>query len=302
MQLKQFDNEDGIELYIDMETGASFASQSGYARMAGVPESTLRRRLYQSEKITLQGHENLSMSKELTSPNCIVQTQFRDSKNKKRAVNLLNEDWIVKNLGKDNPPLLVKMSKLGVRATLHKMVGFDVKSEPSTPKTWEDACIALADQIKAHREDVKQLQSQIGNAKQKVKDNLNQFEGYFDENLSLEENIDKFGEIIITYKKQVMLLEHQKNKLKNSVKDNVNHFTYCKNDCIFDDGSRRSFGRLVKKVCEKYEFDFDERTSNKNGFDLNINHYPISVLERIYDLTNSGYNNAFIIETYVELE
>ncbi|MFP4132551.1 MAG: hypothetical protein ACLFTJ_00280 [Halothece sp.] len=79
MQLEQFNNNEGIELYIDMETGASFASQRGYARMAGVPESTLRGRLSTSQKITLQGDENLDMSEELTSPNCIVQTQFRDS-------------------------------------------------------------------------------------------------------------------------------------------------------------------------------------------------------------------------------
>lgn len=301
MQLEQFKTEDGIELYIDAETGASFASQSGYSRMSNVPLSTLRDRLSTSRKIDPETAKTLDVSTLDTWRNCIIQTATNG-----RKVNLLGEDWIADNLAVDNPQLLAVMTKLGVRATLHQWAGYTIKSEkPYSQLTFEeqeDRLLEYAEKLKERRQQVKQLKSQIGNAKEKVKQNLEKFEEFFDDTLPLEENIEKFGKMIIDYREQMMVLEHQKNEIKMSVKDNVNHFIWNKTNCKLTDGERRAFGRLLTKVCQKYNFVFDEKTKRKDGFDLNTNHYPILILERIYGLINSGYNNAFILEAYLEIE
>lgn len=301
MKLEQFKTEDGIELYIDQETGASFASQRGYARMSNVAISTLRDRLSTMRKIDPENVKTLAMTTSEIGRSCIIQTVVDG-----RKVNLLTEDWIVANLAKDNPQLLASMTKLGVRATLHQWAGYKITSEKPyhqlTFEEQEDRLLEYAEKLKERRKQVKQLQSQLGNAKEKVKENLNKFQEFFDETIPLEENIEKFGKMIIDYREQVMVLEHQKNEIKTSLKDNVNHFIWSKDDCKLNDGERRAFGRLLTKVCTKHRFEFDEKTKQKDGYDLNINHYPISILERIYDLINSGYNKAFIIETYVEIE
>lgn len=41
--LQRYDN-DGIEIIIDLDTGESFASVSGYARMAGVSKQAISKR------------------------------------------------------------------------------------------------------------------------------------------------------------------------------------------------------------------------------------------------------------------
>ena len=305
MNLEQFKTDDGIELYIDTETGMSFASQSGYARMSGVSETAVRKRIKTENLIGSEEAEILSQQGVEASHHSVIKAVAKTTRGSHVSVNLLNEDWIVKNLQKDNPSLLAKFSKLGVRASLHQMAGFEVTStavKEEAPLSLVDAAIALAEDLKAKREEVKELQSQLGNAEQSVKDNLEKFESFFDADLSFEENVGKFGEIIISYKEQVMWLNHQKEQLETLTKDNVNHFIYCKGGNKLDDSERKSFGRLVKKICVNHLFDFDEKTNLKDGYDLNNNHYPLCLLERIYDLVCGGYQYAQIVEIYTELE
>lgn len=43
--LTRFDTSDGIELVIDIVSGESFATQSGYARMTGLTKQAISKRL-----------------------------------------------------------------------------------------------------------------------------------------------------------------------------------------------------------------------------------------------------------------
>jgi hypothetical protein len=125
--LKRFDN-DGIELLINTETGESFASISGYARMSGKGKSTISRRL-----------TGVASGDTKTAE---IQTGQGV-----QSVALVNEDLIAKWLPKDNPVVATQLMKLGVRVFLHKMAGFEIKSEvigvPKTPQTYLDALRAL---------------------------------------------------------------------------------------------------------------------------------------------------------------
>lgn len=123
LSLQRFD-QDGIELIIDTQTGESFASQAGYARMSGVDYSTIRKRV-----------ERLGVTLE---PLKRSQIETVDGF---RAVTLIPEDLICQWLVKDNLELALKVMQLGVRLFLHTLAGFRVKSE------------AIAE--------VKQLESQI---------------------------------------------------------------------------------------------------------------------------------------------
>ena len=301
MKLQQFKTDDGIELYIDNETGASVASQSGYARMANINRKTVYNRINTEKLKRVNLSENLATQDLDPAHDTVYEIVINNTR-----VTLLTEEWIVDNLATDNPKLLAAMTKLGVRATLHKWAGYTIKSEkPYSQLTFEeqeDRLLEYAEKLKERRQQVKKLQSQIGNAKQKVKDNLQLFEEYFDENISLEDNIDKFSEMIIEYRQEIMHLEHQFEDYKEKNKDNVNHFFWEKrNICTMSEGERRAFGRLITKICNRYNFNFDEKTNVKNGQDLNVNHYPLSLLNRIFNLVNGGHNYAYIVEQFADL-
>ena len=109
--LQRFD-KDGIELIIDTQTGESFASQAGYARMSGVDYSVIRKRV-----------ERLGVTFEP-----LKQSQIETVAGF-RLVTLIPEDLICQWLIKDSPELALKVMQLGVRLFLHTLAGFRVKSE-----------------------------------------------------------------------------------------------------------------------------------------------------------------------------
>lgn len=107
--LQRFD-KDGIELIINTQTGESFASISGYARMSGKAQSTI------SGRLATYRDEALKTAEILTTTGL-------------KTVRLISEDLICKWLPKDNPELASQVLKLGVRLFLHTLAGFRVKSE-----------------------------------------------------------------------------------------------------------------------------------------------------------------------------
>lgn len=109
--LQRFDH-DGIELIINTETGESFASISGYARMAGKIPSTISRRL------TMSGLREKGLD----------QSQIETASGL-RTVALIPKDVICQWLIKDNHELALKVMQLGVRLFLHTIAGFRVKSQ-----------------------------------------------------------------------------------------------------------------------------------------------------------------------------
>lgn len=106
--LQRFD-KDGIELLIDSITGESFASASGYARMANKDQSTISRRLKGMHE------EGVKHGETLTTTGV-------------KTIALVNEDLIAEWLPKDNPSLASQLIKLGVRGFMHKLAGFEIKS------------------------------------------------------------------------------------------------------------------------------------------------------------------------------
>lgn len=85
----QLFNNDGLELIINTQTGESFASVSGYARMSGKARSTIAERLSKLEVITAEM---------LTGGGV-------------QAIRLISEDLMVEWLPKDNPEMATKMMR-----------------------------------------------------------------------------------------------------------------------------------------------------------------------------------------------
>ena len=114
--LTQFEN-DGIEIYIDANSGESFTSVSGYARLSGKNKSTILRRL----KKALQGVGVKTVQ---------VQTQGG-----LQGVSLINEDLISEWLPKDNPKMCKEFIKLGVRKFNYLLAGYkEPEPIPEKPK------------------------------------------------------------------------------------------------------------------------------------------------------------------------
>jgi len=112
--LQRYD-KDGVEIIINLETGESFASISGYARMANKDKSTISRRLS-----TVASSDNKTGE---------IQTQQG-----LRTVALISEDLITEWIIQDNPTVAAQLMKLGVRVFLHQMAGYKVTSEAMQPK------------------------------------------------------------------------------------------------------------------------------------------------------------------------
>ena len=132
---------DGIEIYVDNETGESFASMRGYARMANLSPSAVHKRLENPVHFSDAKYAEVLTTQGL------------------RTVRLVTEKQIVAWLPKDNPELAEKLMMLGVRKLLHTLAGY----EPPQQKTkvlspgellalQSQAIIALENETKKLRE------------------------------------------------------------------------------------------------------------------------------------------------------
>jgi hypothetical protein len=103
---ERFD-KDGIELIIDTATGESFASISGYARMSGLTQQAI------SKRLKVGNFESIKTAEILTTTGL-------------KTHNLIPESIIVQWLPKDNPTLASQIMQLGVRVFMHKLAGYEV--------------------------------------------------------------------------------------------------------------------------------------------------------------------------------
>lgn len=117
-------SHDGIEIYINTDTGESFASVSGYARIAGKAKSTISERL-QTVRKNSPGNAEVVTATGL------------------KTVRLVDEDTISEWLPKDNPEMATKLLKLGVRGFLHKLAGYEVSSSAVKPNSLTQAEMLL---------------------------------------------------------------------------------------------------------------------------------------------------------------
>lgn len=117
LSLQRFD-KDGIELIIDTNTGESFASVKGYARMSGLTTQAISARLKGVK-------ENLWRVAEIPTAGGL------------QGVKLIYEDLIAEWIPKDNPILSTQLFKLGIRGFMHKLAGFEIASSAVIPPVRE---------------------------------------------------------------------------------------------------------------------------------------------------------------------
>jgi len=110
--LQRFDR-DGIELIINTQTGESFATVSGYARMAGLDRTTI--------------------SKRITRDNIQTKTAEIPTTTGLKTVALIPGKLACQWLAKDNPELLAAMNEFGWNGYCHQLAGFKIQSTAIDP-------------------------------------------------------------------------------------------------------------------------------------------------------------------------
>lgn len=129
-KLVRYENN-GIELLVNCNTGESFATAYGYSRMTNKEYDTIKKRCQRG---------GLSTVEIPTAQGVIWGT-------------LITEQYIVEWLPKDNPTMATQLMKLGVRAFLHQLAGYEIKSTAvqnqfTIPETLSDALYLAADLAK----------------------------------------------------------------------------------------------------------------------------------------------------------
>ncbi len=103
MKLQNYNN-DGLELVIDLETGAAFTSISAAARMTDKENSTINR--------YVNGTFKTSAQMTLLEAEILTTTGLK-------TVALLNESQILEVVAKYKPDLLIKFAQAGLRVFLY---------------------------------------------------------------------------------------------------------------------------------------------------------------------------------------
>jgi hypothetical protein len=124
-------NNDGLELVINTATGEAFATVNSYARMSGKDKSVISRRVKgvapgsfkTAEILTAGGVQGVALIP--------AKTVFA---------------WMVK----DNPELAIAMGEAGATVFLHKLAGYEVKSEAIAPEPQQAELVRGEMDILAH--------------------------------------------------------------------------------------------------------------------------------------------------------
>lgn len=123
MQLTPYSNN-GLELVIDNQTGAAYASASAIARMVSTPSKTISVTQVTSYGVTLIKGVKIDTPIE-AEINTVGGFQ---------GVKLYNEKAIREFAKKYNPDLFDKFADAGIRVFLHQLAGYQVTSTAVQPK------------------------------------------------------------------------------------------------------------------------------------------------------------------------
>jgi hypothetical protein len=134
--LTRFD-QDGLELFIDTQTGEAFASISGYARMVGLSKQAV------SKRLNLGVNQNVFKTAEVPTDVGLRQST------------LIPASTVFKWAIKDKPELAEAMGLCGATVYLHQLAGYQIKSEIVVPKT---ALELAKEQVLAAKEQVALLE------------------------------------------------------------------------------------------------------------------------------------------------
>ena len=115
MNLTRFETKDGIELIIDRQTGESFATQAGYARMSGKSKSTISERMSRGVRL-----------------GDIIEAEIQTAGGL-QGVRLIPADVVYDWMFEDNPALAKAMGKAGATVFMHQLAGFKVASTAIAP-------------------------------------------------------------------------------------------------------------------------------------------------------------------------
>lgn len=138
--------KDGIEVYVDNNTGETFASVNGYSRMSGVPEQTVRDRM---------------------ARNYLTKTAEVPTAQGLRMARVITEDAIVEWLPDDNPTVARQMLRLGIRKYMHTIAGYKHKQTKPLAALPQDYIQALEALLVSEKEK-QQLQLQAAQDAPKV--------------------------------------------------------------------------------------------------------------------------------------
>jgi len=148
--LSVFNTYSGIELVINVQTGAAFATQAGYCRMSGANRSTVSMRMKGVQDGLIQEAE--------------IQTNGGV-----QGVQLIPAKLVFKWLIKDNPDLAAEMGEVGATIFLHKLAGYEIKSnaiqsQPQSPlEVLQQQLASLATVVEVsleHERKLKQIEAE----------------------------------------------------------------------------------------------------------------------------------------------
>jgi len=115
--LTRYHQDSELDILVDQNTGKSYCSIKGYARLSGKAKSTISERV---SKLT-SGSEILVKSAEILTTGGL------------KVVRLIPEEIIVKWILKDNIEVAEKLLQAGVRKYLHFLAGYEEK-QPELPQ------------------------------------------------------------------------------------------------------------------------------------------------------------------------
>jgi hypothetical protein len=122
--------QDGVEIYIDNITSESFVTQRGYARLSGLNQSTISRR------IKGDAFPEVKTAEVLTAGGI-------------QGVALVPERLVCKWMLKDNPEVAEKLMQLGTRKFFHTLAGYNVESPKPEPIALPPADVRISNLISA---------------------------------------------------------------------------------------------------------------------------------------------------------
>jgi hypothetical protein len=235
-----------------------------------------------------------------------------------RKVNLLGEEWIVENIQKDNPKLAKKFLQFGVRATMHKMAGFEVESNYQIPQSYSQALI-LAGQLQAQKEKLeKEKEQQTLLSSQLLRINATQseeskeykkckqiIENNFDnldlQNESVSEQVNEMATLLFSFKQNLgFLIEDVQSGKECFSLVSVTKWCAANNKQI-PSGVKRWLSRYSKAVSEYCEIEYVVKGQFVNGTKYDNTEFHPKIIHFVKQQYDMGQKQKKIIELFEQV-
>jgi hypothetical protein len=248
----------GIDVVINSNTGESFSSIRGYARMSGKAQSTVQSRVDRMP----EGERTASIkTAEIHTPGGL------------QAVRLISEDLIAEWLPQDNPAMATKLIKLGIRGFMHQLAGFQVSSTAMMPsRSLDDDLELLAKQVQ-HALEMRREQRRLQEEQQRINIKV----------AVVEAEVQKINDRAIAADKELKALPaSNKSVPSRSARANINSLIrgYC-HKTNFD--HTEAYKNLYREFRDRYHIDLKVRAANGKSAPLDIAE-SLDVIDDLYAL------------------